>query len=202
MIDAMADHPNPARRRLLQAAGGALLVSPRAAFLILATVAIMPCMAQSPRTPDVEAQRAAMKKLSFLIGKWSGSANVLRGPDRVVELAQTEEAQYRLDGLLLVIEGIGKSKTDGQPALQALGVISYDDANSSYKMRAFNDGRWLETEVRLEGERLTWSFTLGDFKTNSTLQINQRGEWTEHAELTIGSQPPRKLMDLAVKREQ
>jgi predicted dehydrogenase len=32
MINAMNDHPNPARRRLLQAAGGALLVSPRAAF--------------------------------------------------------------------------------------------------------------------------------------------------------------------------
>ena len=55
-------------------------------------------MAQTPRTPDVEAQRTAMKKLGFL----------------------------------------------------ALGLISFDDETGTYRMRAFNDGRWLETEVKLE----------------------------------------------------
>jgi hypothetical protein len=37
-------------------------------------------MAQPIRTPDIEAQRAAMKKLDFLIGQWAGEASVLRGP--------------------------------------------------------------------------------------------------------------------------
>jgi hypothetical protein len=46
-------------------------------------------MAQTLRTPNIEAQRAAMKKL--------------------------------------VIEGVGRTKTDGRPALQALGLISFDD---------------------------------------------------------------------------
>jgi hypothetical protein len=36
-------------------------------------------MAQTPRTPNVEAQRTAMKKLGFLVGEWSGEASVLRG---------------------------------------------------------------------------------------------------------------------------
>src|SRR5262245_39582458 len=110
-------------------------------------------MAQTPRTPDLAAQRAAMQKLSFLIGKWSGWANVLRGPNLSVELNQTEEASYRLDGLLLTIEGIGTAKTDGKPVLQALGIISYDDERGSYRMRAFNDGRWLDTDVQLEGDQ-------------------------------------------------
>ena len=106
-------------------------------------------MAQAPRTPDVEAQRAAMKKLSFLIGKWSGEASVLRGPGQFVELSQTEEAQFKLDGLVLMIEGVGRTKSDGKLALQALGLISFDDESGTYRMRAFNDGRWLETEVKL-----------------------------------------------------
>jgi hypothetical protein len=50
--------------------------------------------------PDVEAQRAAMKKLSFLIGRWAGEARILRGPGETVELNQQEEAQYKLDGLI------------------------------------------------------------------------------------------------------
>jgi len=39
-----------------------------------------------------------MKKLDFLIGKWAGEARLLRGPTESVELLQTEEAQYKLDG--------------------------------------------------------------------------------------------------------
>ena len=59
-------------------------------------------MARTPRTHDVEAQRAAMRKLGFLVGEWSGEASVLRGPGQYVELMQTESAQFKLDGLVLI----------------------------------------------------------------------------------------------------
>ena len=51
-----------------------------------------------------------MKKLSFLIGEWSGEASALRGPGHVFELNQTEVAQFKLDGLVLMIEGVGRTK--------------------------------------------------------------------------------------------
>lgn len=160
-------------------------------------------MTQLPQAPDLEAQRAAMKKLRFLIGKWTGQARILRGPGEPVELIQTEEAQYKLDGLILLIEGIGRATTSGQLTLQALGIISYDDETKTYRMRAFNDGRFLETEVKLVGKNkaITWSFSLGEIRTSSILRINDKGEWTELAEITIGSQPPRKLMELTVRRQ-
>jgi hypothetical protein len=144
-----------------------------------------------------------MEKLSFLIGKWAGEARVLRGPAGPVELLQTEEAQYKLDGLILLIEGIGRAKSTGQVALQALGIISYDDEHRAYHMRAFNDGRFLETEVKLldEGKGMTWGFALGEIKTSSILRINENGEWTEHAEITVGSQPPKTLLELTVRRQ-
>src|SRR5215471_9072530 len=160
-----------------------------------------------PRTPDLSAQRAAMQKLEFLVGKWEGEASVLRGPGAIEDLAQTEAAEYKLGGLVLVIEGVGRTK-GGEPALQAYGIISFDDENGTYRMRAFNDGRFLETEVQLldkpDGSRqtngMTWGFKLGDFRTASVLQINEDGEWTELAELFIGDQSPRKLLELRVRR--
>src|SRR5215471_13831909 len=106
-------------------------------------------MSRLPRVPDLSAQRAAMKKLDFLVGKWTGEARLLRGPDEWRNLHQSEEAQYKLDGLILVIEGVGRTKSDGHPILQALGVISFDDETATYRMRAFNDGRFLESEVKL-----------------------------------------------------
>jgi len=61
----------------------------------------------------MEAQRTAMKKLDFLVGEWSGQASAARGPGVVVELEQSEVAQFKLDGLVLMIEGVGRTKSDG-----------------------------------------------------------------------------------------
>jgi hypothetical protein len=157
-------------------------------------------MAQQPRVPDVESQRSAMKKLSFLVGKWSGEARILRGLGEPLELVQTEEAQYKLDGLVLMIEGIGRNKTDEKVALQALGMVSYDDEAGTYHMRAYNDGRYLETELKLadNGKGITWGFVSGEIKTSSVLRIDEKGQWTESTEIMIGSQPPRKFMELKV----
>jgi len=161
-------------------------------------------MAQLPRTPDLNAQRAAMKKLGFLAGKWSGEARLSRGPGEPVVLAQTEEARFKLDGLILEIEGIGRTKTDNKPVLQALGIVSFDDEAGTYHMRAFNDGRFLETNVKLQedGKSLAWGFALGSIRTSSLLRINEKGEWTELHEIAIDSQPTRKLMELTVKRQE
>jgi hypothetical protein len=161
------------------------------------------CMAQPPRVPDLEAQRAALKKLDFLVGKWSGEARILRGPGEPLELIQTEQAQYKLDGLILIIEGIGKIKADGKVALQALGIVSYEDERETYHMRAYNDGRYLETDLKLSenGKGMAWGFRLGDIKTSSMLSINEKGEWTELTEIAIGSEAARKFMELTVSRQ-
>ena len=50
-------------------------------------------------------------------------------------------------------------------------------------------------------KQLTWGFALGEIKTHSVLRINERGEWTEFGEITIGAQPPKKLIELAVRRQ-
>lgn len=157
---------------------------------------------ETPRAPDVNAQRQAMKKLEFLVGEWAGEGRMLRASGEWIEFSQTERAKYKLDGLLLVIEGTGRAKTDGQPLLQAYGVVSYDDASSKYHMRAFNDGRWLETDTALadNGKALTWGFDVGDMHTKSILRLTDAGEWTESHEITMGTQAPRKFMELTVKQ--
>jgi hypothetical protein len=67
-------------------------------------------------------------------------------------------------------------------------------------MRAFNDGRFMETDVALveEGNGLTWGFSLGDVRTSSVLRINENGDWTELTEIIASSQPARKFMELRV----
>jgi hypothetical protein len=158
--------------------------------------------AQAPQAPNMEAQRAAMKKLEFLLGKWSGEARVQRGPGDVLELTQTEDVQYKLDGLVMLIEGTGSNKSDGKPVFRALATVSYEEDTGTYRMRAYNDGRYLETELKLadSGKGFTWGFAWGNnITTNYVMTLTEKGEWTEVGEVTIGEQPPRKFVELVVR---
>jgi len=94
----------------------------------------------------VDAKREAMKRLDFLVGKWSGGALVIRGPGEAIELRQSEEVQYKLDDLVLLVEGAGRN-AEGQIVFQALAIIAYDDTTSTYRFRAYNDGHYLDTEL-------------------------------------------------------
>jgi hypothetical protein len=162
----------------------------------------LPCIAQLPKAPDTRVQREAMKKLAFLAGKWSGEALVWRAPGEPLRLLQTEEAEYKLDGLILTIEGVGRAASNGEAILQALGTISYDDEAGAYRMRAYNDGRFLETDIMLDekAKTLTWGFTFGPIRTSSTLRITEAGQWTEVGLVTMGSGPPKKVLELTVQK--
>ena len=97
-------------------------------------IALLLCLssvvaAQGPGQTGVDAQREAMRKLSFLAGTWTGPVTVVRGP-QPIHLTQTEQVEYKLDGLVMLIEGRstdGRS-TDGggQSSFSALATVSYD----------------------------------------------------------------------------
>ena len=113
-----------------------------------------------PQQPNLAAQRDAMKKLEFLIGKWQGGASITRGPGEPLQITQTENVQFKLDGLVLLIEGEGRGG-DGKRVYGALATVAYDDATSTYRFRAYNDGRYLDTELKVEADGFSWGYTAG-----------------------------------------
>jgi hypothetical protein len=153
------------------------------------------------RRPDVAAQREAMKKLAFLAGKWSGEALVMRGLGEPMKLQQTENVQYKLDGLVMLVEGASRNAS-GQTVFQALATISYDDAANTYHFRAYNDGRYLDTDLTVTPGGFAWGYSSGPVKVSNTMRLSDTGEWVETAETTFGSSPPRKSLEMTLKREQ
>ena len=163
-------------------------------------VALCTC-ALAQQQPDAAAQREAMKKLSFLVGKWSGDATVMRGPGNTVKVRQTEEVQYKLDGLVLLIEGTGRDPQSGEVKFNALATVSYDDATRTYQFRSYNDGRYLDSEMKVPQNGFEWGYKAGPADVRFTMKLNEKGEWVETGEVTLNGNPPRRNFEMTVRRE-
>jgi hypothetical protein len=168
-----------------------------AAFMISCTLSLP---AQQPPSNSVDVQREAMRKLSFLAGHWSGPAATFRGPGEAVHLVQTEDVEYKLDGLVLLIQG-KSSSADGKVLFSALATIAYDDASHTYRFRAYNDGHYLDTELSLLTNGFSWSFTSGPAHIVNTMHLTGNGEWDEVTDVTVGSNPPHRSVDMQLHHQ-
>ena len=164
------------------------------------TLLLMTFAAAAQQGPDVGAQKEAMKKLSFLVGTWKGDATSYqqRGP---VKVHQTEQVQYKLDGLVMLVEGTGRNPETGQVQFGALATISYDDAAKVYRFRAHNDGRFLDTELKVSERGFAWGYEAGPAKVSFVMTLTAAGEWQETGQVSVNGGPPRKSVELLVKRQ-
>ena len=177
-------------RFVLQASLGAMLLAGSSVHVA----------AQQPGMPNTNAQREAMKKLAFLAGHWSGSVSISRGPGEPLKLIQTENVQYKLDGLVLLIEG-ESTGSDGKKQFQALAMVAYDDASHAYRFRAYNEGHYIDTELTVQSDGFAWGFEAGPAKIQNTMHLTAKGEWQETTDVTLGSTPPHRSVDMLLQHQ-
>ncbi|MGA9978306.1 MAG: hypothetical protein WBQ08_06695 [Candidatus Sulfotelmatobacter sp.] len=156
--------------------------------------------AQQPPSNSVDAQREAMRKLSFLAGHWSGPVTIVRGPAEPLHLTQTEDVEYKLDGLVLLIEGKSVN-AEGKVMFTALATVAYDDASHTYHFRAYHDGHYLDTELSVPANGFSWSFTAGPAHIVNTMHLTSKGEWDEVTEATFGSNPPQRSVEMLLQHQ-
>src|SRR2546421_12933023 len=104
------------------------------ALLLLLTSATG--LGQEAKAPAV--QQEAMKKLSFLAGQWKGESWTEFVPGQRHMSQGTETVQSKLNGLLVVIEGVHQRKIAdkgaGNVVHHAFGVVSYDEKGKRYRL--------------------------------------------------------------------
>lgn len=154
--------------------------------------------AQQYASNSVDAQREAMRKLSFLVGHWAGPVTIARGPGKPVQLTQTENVEYKLDGLVLLIEGKSTNAED-QVLFSALATIAYDGDSHTYRLRAYNDGHYLDAELSVPGKGFSWSFAAGPAHILNTMRLTEKGEWNEVTEATVGSSLPHRNVEMLLQ---
>jgi hypothetical protein len=159
-----------------------------------------PLDAQQQPSNSTDIQREAMQKLSFLAGRWTGPITVVRGPGEPLHLTQTENIEYKLDGLVLLIEG-KSTGSDGKVLFQALATVSFDDATHAYRFRAYHDGHYVDTELTVLVTGFSWGFQSGPAHVVNTMHLTAKGEWQETTEVAMGEGPAHHSVDMLLQHQ-
>ncbi len=167
------------------------------ALLLLASV-LLP--AQQPGPNSTESQRSAMQKLAFLSGRWSGPVTITRGPGEPLRVMQTEDVQYKLDGMVMLVEGKSTDET-GKIRFSALATISYDDSAHAYRFRAYNDGHYIDTELTVADNGFSWAFDAGPAHIVNTMHLTDKGEWKEVTEASVNGGPQRRSVEMLLQHQ-
>jgi len=166
--------------------------------LLSAFGALLP--AQQPSVNVADVQREAMHKLAFLSGHWSGPIAVTRGPGEPIHLTQTESVEYKLDGLVMLVEGKSVG-VDGKSQFQALATLSFDDATHTYRIRTYHDGHYVDTELTMLADGFSWGFASGPAHVVNTMHLTAGGQWQETTDVTVGASPAMRSVDMLLDHQ-
>lgn len=158
-----------------------------------------PVVAQQP---DGSTQRAAIARLSFMLGRWRGDAWMERAGQRM-QTAMTETVEPRLDGTLLLVEGRGSvvTATGERVVHHALGVIHVDAATGGYALRSWiGSGQTGEFAMVVGDSSVSWSRDVPGGRIRNTARFTG-GEWHEIGEFSADGSSWRQIMELRLRRD-
>ena len=179
------------RKRLLMVTCvlGGLLTGERAAAQAAAPQAAQASAAQA--APDTAARRAAMARLAFLQGRWSGEASAMVGRGQKLEMIQTESVRYATGGQTMLVEGVGRRIAAGEPRDTLFHAVATIDwlPERGYLMRAYTlAGHYGEFPLTVTERGYVWEMPVPGGKVMYTMGLTADGTWDERGDYVRGDQ--------------
>lgn len=173
-------------------------------FAVALLTSILPAAGQAP--PDFSALcKEEMKKLAYLAGQWEGDATIT-GPGPARTLKQHEEAQFRLDSTVLVIEGMGTDDAGDEVLYNAMAVINFNASTREYGFRSFlKDGRSTDAYFKvISDNKFEWGFAApgNTGKVRYTILLDPADQsWHEIGEFTADGATWMKFMEMRLHKK-
>lgn len=164
----------------------------------LALGAAQPAAAQEQQPAGSEEQRAAMADLAFLDGEWRGEA-VTYGPGGRRDLIQTERVGPSLGGSVRVVEGRGYDAA-GETVYNALGVISWNDAEDRYQLHTWANGRQGDFRLERSPDGFVWEVPAGPGAVVRYTTTVRDGVWHEVGVYIREGAEPAPVMEMTLHR--
>jgi hypothetical protein len=165
------------------------------------------CVTATPLSAQIEVDPEpaidAVGQVAFLVGNWSGEGWSKMGQNPKQEFTQTETVVSKLDGAVLLIEGIGHSKgKDGKKGHHAMAVVSFDPVGNRLVFSSFMAGRPRLDVVPEVGENtFTWSFSPpnGGY-VRYAIEV-ENDTWHETGEFSIDGESWHPFFEMSLKKQ-
>ncbi len=155
--------------------------------LMLAGMISSKVFAQSPEIMGKE----KMKPFSNWAGRWQGDGFIQMGPGQPKKSTVDEHIEFKLEGMVLLMEGIGKAidpqTNENNVVHHALAILSFDQVTSQYKLNSFlKDGKSVQAWLTiLEDDKYQWGFDAPTGKIKYTIALDPiKNTWNEIGEFS------------------
>lgn len=160
---------------------------------------------------DAQAELGNKEKMKLFeqwAGRWQGEGFMQMGPGEPKRSTVDEKIKYKLDGMVMLVEGIGKAEDPASKkeivVHHALAVLSYDQGTNQYKFRTYlNDGRSTDAWLNLIGEnKFQWGFDVpGRGKTRYTILLDPTARtWNEIGEFSSDNNNWYKFFEMNLRK--
>lgn len=164
--------------------------------------------AQAP--PDFSARcKEEMKKLSYLTGDWKGEA-AYQSQKGSQTVNQTEHIEWKLQGLVLSIEGTGKQKNPAtakdEIVFQAFAIVNFDPFDQQFKFKSVVKEGYSSNAyfTVLQENSFEWGFDMpnGSGKSRYTILLDSNKKtWYEKGEYSRDGNTWMKFIELDLVKQ-
>lgn len=155
-----------------------------------------------------ESGNEKMKPFAEWIGRWQGEGSMQMGPGAPKRSTVDEHIESKLDGTIIVVEGVGKSidpNTKQETVTHhAFGILSYDAGSSQYKFRSYlKDGRSVDAWFNVTGDnQYQWGFDIPNRgKTRYTITLDPaKKTWNEIGEFSADGTAWSKFFEMTLTK--
>jgi len=180
--------------------------------LLSTFMVVLLCGRLAAQTPakQTAATTTGNEKIAMLtpwIGHWKGESFTRMGPGEPKRSTVDERIESRLEGAVLLIEGIGKSvdPTTKQETIvhHAMAILSYDQTSQQYTFRSYlNNGRSTDAWFNvLSPTQYQWGFDHQQGKNRYMITIDpDKKTWTETGEFSPDGKTWHKYIDMTLTK--
>ncbi len=153
--------------------------------------------------PPSKVAQEQLKKLEYWQGDWKGEASIRKGPGEPTIVIQEEHIEFRLEGTILLIEGIGKSPADGSKNFNALAIINYDEDSNQFTMKSYlQEGKSTDAWFKIIADNhYEWGFDIPSGKIKYTIIMDQANRtWNEKGAFSPDGNNWMQFMEMNLKK--
>jgi hypothetical protein len=139
--------------------------------------------------PSEAVAKEKMKIFSHWAGHWQGEGSMQMGPGPSKTSSVDEYIDFRLDGAVLLVEGIGKALEGNEIKVvhHALAILSFDQVSKEYKFNTYlKDGRGTQAWFKnTEDNKYQWGFDTPNGKVKYSITLDEsKNTWNEIGEFS------------------